>query len=100
MTGKSHGCESRFEVSLDLTCCRRADQSRAGHLEYSWEFFLIEFSVMGEYLPNFESVDDFEPEYTDEELRSLTRFQVAHSPEQVKGIRNALHAVVRVTLLI
>ncbi len=29
-------------------------------LEYSWEFCLIDFSVMAGYLPDFESVDDFD----------------------------------------
>ncbi len=29
-------------------------------LECSWEFCLIDFSVMAEYLPDFKSVDDFD----------------------------------------
>ncbi len=36
----------------------RAEQSAL--FKYSWEFYLIDFSVMAKYLPEFTSVDDFD----------------------------------------
>ncbi len=67
-SGSSAEGSERGHVLREMKCC-------AGRLEYSWEFCLIDFSVMADYLPDFKSVDEtcdfdgrpylFEPEYTD-----------------------------------